>query len=123
MGSRGFPEAVAKFEAHPGHGGFIEVPQGEIAEADQGQHGSGYAERRNAIQGAASGAEPGAWCLFTSKTEYGLVFRMQRRGEVSASFGMYPQFEGVAGIHNPGGGGVHISSCLIQGLLIAENAG
>ena len=48
---RGFPEAVAKFEGHPGHGGFIEVPQGEIAEADQGQHGSGYAERHQCDPG------------------------------------------------------------------------
>jgi hypothetical protein len=35
------------------------------------------------------------------------VFRMQRRGEVIASFGSGHNSEGVAGIHNPSGGGVH----------------
>ena len=41
---RGFSKPVAKFEGHLGHGGFIEVPQREISEADQGQNGSGQAE-------------------------------------------------------------------------------
>ena len=46
---------------------------------------------------------------------------MQWRGGVS--FLREGALEGVAGIHNPSGEIVQFSSCLIQGLLIAENAG
>ena len=43
------------------------------------------------------------------------MFRMQWRGEVSSFLGCTHNFEGVAGIHNPSGGGVHDSQFFDSG--------
>ena len=52
-----------------------------------------------------------------------LVFRMQRRGEVSASFGRWTTPKALPAFTILQEEVSMISSCLIQGLLIAENAG
>ena len=60
--------------------------------------------------------------LITSKTEYGPGVQNAAYGEVKASFGGKYNSEGVAGIHNPSGGGVHDFQLFDPGSAIAENA-
>ena len=116
---------MAKFEGHPGHGGFIEVPQREIAEADQGQHGSCQAEPAMRSTVLRQELSRSTWGPSShQKLSMVRVFRMQWRGrgehflrEVSTIPKALPAFtilqEEVS----------MSSSCLTQGLLIAENAG
>ena len=57
-GQQRLPEPMSQFECHLGDGCFIEVPQGQITETNQGQKGGGQAQSRQCDPGAEAGAEP-----------------------------------------------------------------
>ena len=54
----GFSKSLTQFKGYPGHGGFIKVAQGLVAQADQSQQGSEDSEPDEADPGACHGVGP-----------------------------------------------------------------